>query len=57
MERRTMERSAPALPELLGDAPAWREVRASLTYLSSVRRLAAAQKACDAAPKITTDER
>ena len=34
MERRTMERSAPALPELLGDAPAWREVRASLPRIA-----------------------
>ena len=34
MERRTTERSAPALPELLGESPVWREVRASLDRIA-----------------------
>jgi transcriptional regulator with PAS, ATPase and Fis domain len=34
MERRTAERSAPAWPELLGESPGWREVRAALPRIA-----------------------
>ena len=34
MERRTMERSVLALPDLLGESPAWRETRASLARIA-----------------------
>src|SRR5437899_7772096 len=34
MERRTAERSAPAGPELLGESPGWRDVRAALPRIA-----------------------